>query len=133
VAGAGIETLQRVALFEDLDEAELRELAAAMHELTYAPGAPVTIEGAAGDAFFVVESGTAEVVVDGEVRGAIGPGGHFGEIALLQGADRTATVRAATELRCLALSPADFRDVVEGNPTIAWKVLQSMAERLESA
>jgi CRP-like cAMP-binding protein len=131
VAGAEIESLRRVALFADLDEAELRRIAEAMHELTYGAGDPVTIEGATGDAFFVVESGTAEVVVDGEVRDTIGPGDHFGEIALLQGADRTATVRAVSDLRCLALSPAGFREVVEGSPTIAWKAMQSMAERLE--
>ncbi|HEU5363105.1 MAG TPA: cyclic nucleotide-binding domain-containing protein [Gaiellaceae bacterium] len=128
---AGIETLREVPLFEELDESELQQLAGAMHELTYEAGAPVAIEGASGDAFFVVESGTAEVVVDGALRAVLGPGDHFGEIALMQGADRTATVRAASELRCLALSPADFRDVVEGNPLLAWKVMQSLSERLE--
>lgn len=129
--GVAIEALRRVPLFEDLDEAELQQLGDAMHELTYDAGAPVTIEGAAGDAFFVVESGRVEVVVDRDVRTTIGPGGHFGEIALLQGGPRTATVRAIDDLRCYALSPGDFRDIVEASPAIAWKVLQSMAERLE--
>jgi CRP-like cAMP-binding protein len=101
-----------------------------MHELTYGAGAPVTIEGAAGDAFFVVESGTAEVVVDAERRAVLGPGDHFGEIALMQGAERTATVRASSDLRCLALSPADFRDLVESSPVLAWKVMQSLSDRL---
>ncbi len=126
-----IETLRRVPLFDDLDETELQQLAGAMHELTYDAGAPVTIEGATGDAFFVLESGAAEVVVDGDVRRTLGPGDHFGEIALMQGAGRTATVRAASDLRCLALSPTDFREVVEGNPALAWKVMQSLSERLE--
>jgi CRP-like cAMP-binding protein len=70
------------------------------------------------------------VVVDGEARTALGPGDHFGEIALLQGAERTATVRATSDLRCFALSPGDFREIVEGDPAIAWTLLQSMAERL---
>ena len=102
-----------------------------MHELNYAAGAPVTIEGTAADAFFVVVSGTAEVLVEGDVRATLGPGDHFGEIALMQGADRTATVRAAADLSLLALSPGDFRDVVEANPSIAWKVMESLSERLE--
>lgn len=131
MSGLTIDGLRRVTLFEDLDDDELRQLAAAMHELTYDAGSPVTIEGAAGDAFFVVESGRVEVVVDGDVRTTIGPGGHFGEIALMQGGARTATVRAIEELRCFALSPGDFRDIVEGSPAIAWKVLQSMADRYE--
>jgi CRP-like cAMP-binding protein len=49
-------------------------------------------------------------------------GDYFGEIALLLGSDRTATVIATTELRCYALTPWDFRALVEGNPSIAWKV-----------
>jgi hypothetical protein len=92
VPGA-IDALQQVSLFDDLEPAELQHIADAMHELVYRSGDPVTIEGADGDAFFVVGSGTAEVVVDGEPRATIGPSGHFGEIALLQGSQRTATVR----------------------------------------
>lgn len=130
MSGARVESLRNVPLFEGLDDGELERLASAMHELTYHAGDPVTIEGTAGDAFFVVESGTAEVVVDGESRTVLGPGDHFGEIALLQGAERTATVRAASDLRCFALSPGDFREIVEGDAAVAWKLLQSMAERL---
>jgi ATP-binding cassette subfamily B protein len=58
-------------------------------------------------------------------------GDFFGEIALLMGSDRTATVTAVSSLRCFALTPWDFRTLVEGNPSIAWNVLQSMAARLE--
>jgi CRP-like cAMP-binding protein len=57
-------------------------------------------------------------------------GDYFGEIALLQGSERTATVTAATDLRCYLLTPLDFRTLVEGNPAIAWNLLQSMVERL---
>lgn len=55
---------------------------------------------------------------------------YFGEIALLLGSDRAATVIATTDLRCYALTPWDFRALVEGNPSIAWKVMQSMAARM---
>jgi CRP-like cAMP-binding protein len=60
-------------------------------------------------------------------------GDYFGEIALLMGSDRTATVTATSDLHCFALTPWDFRTLVEGNPTIAWKVLLSMANRLSDA
>ena len=132
VAGAPMEILRRVPLFEDLDETELQAVADSMHEANVPAGAVVTAEGGPGDGFFVIEVGEAEVTVDGQPRAAMTAGDYFGEIALLMGSDRTATVTAVTGLRCFALTPWDFRTLVEGNPSIAWSVLQSMAARLES-
>lgn len=129
MAGARVETLSRVPLFEELDAAELRSIADAMHEANVPAGATVTAEGGPGDGFFVVESGEAEVRVGGLTRATMGAGDHFGEIALLLGSDRTATVTATTNLRCYALTPWDFRALVEAKPSIAWKIMQSMAAR----
>ena len=78
----------------------------------------------------MIDSGEAEVTVDGRPRTTLTAGDYFGEIALLMGSDRTATVTATTDLHRYALTPWDFRTLVEGNPSIAWKVLQSMAARL---
>jgi CRP-like cAMP-binding protein len=130
VPGASVETLERVPLFEGLDAAELQAIADAMHERLFETGATVVAEGAAADGFFVIESGEAEVVAQGEPRGTLGTGDWFGEIALLMGSERTATITARTELHCYGLTPVDFRTLVEGSPAIAWKVLQSMAYRL---
>jgi CRP-like cAMP-binding protein len=130
VPGAPIETLGRVPLFEDLDATELQSVADSMHEANVPAGAVVTAEGGAGDGFFVIDFGEAEVTVEGQPRATMSAGDHFGEIALLMGSDRTATVTARTDLRCFALTPSDFRMLVEGSPSIAWKVLQSMAARL---
>lgn len=128
--GAPIDALRRVPLFEDLDDAELQSIADLMNEANVPAGGIVTAEGGPGDGFFVIESGEAEVTVDGEPQGTMSAGDHFGEIALLLGSNRTATVTASTELRCYALTPWDFRTLVEGDPSIAWKVMQSMASRL---
>ncbi len=128
--GAPIDALRRVPLFEDLDDAELQSIADLMNEANVPAGVIVTAEGGPGDGFFVIESGEAEVTVDGEPHGTMSAGDHFGEIALLLGSNRTATVTASTELRCYALTPWDFRTLVEGDPSIAWKVMQSMASRL---
>jgi CRP-like cAMP-binding protein len=130
VAGAPIETLRRVPLFEDLDSTELQSVADLMHEANVPAGAVVTAEGGPGDGFFVIEAGEAEVTVEGQPRATMTAGDFFGEIALLMGSDRTATVTATSDLRCFALTPSDFRTLVEGNPSIAWKVIQSMAGRL---
>ena len=133
MAGAPIETLRRVPLFEDLDGTELQAVADSMHEANVPAGAVVTAEGGPGDGFFVIDGGDAEVTVEGRPRATLTSGDYFGEIALLMGSDRTATVRATSALRCFALTPWDFRTLVEGNPSIAWKVLQSMAARLSDA
>lgn len=130
MAGAVIEGLRRVPLFEDLDSEELQLVADAMHEANVPAGGVVAVEGGPGDGFFVIESGEAEVTVGGEPRGTMAAGDHFGEIALLMGSGRTATVTAISDLRCFALTPWDFRELVESSPSIAWKVLQSMAARL---
>jgi CRP-like cAMP-binding protein len=130
VAGAAIDVLMRVPLFADLDESELELIADSMRERTFRAGDDVTVEGGAADGFFIVESGEAEVTVQGEPRGTMRPGDYFGEIALLMGSERTATIKAASDVHCYGLAPADFRTLVEGNPSIAWKVIQSMAIRL---
>lgn len=130
VARASADVLRKVPLFADLDDRELEQIAGSMRERTFAAGDTVTQEGAGGAGFFVVESGEAEVSVEGKSRGTIGPGDYFGEIALLTGSDRTATIRATSELRCYGMTPWDFRPLVEGNSAIAWKLLTAMAEKL---
>jgi CRP-like cAMP-binding protein len=130
VSDAAIETLRRVPLLADLDPAELQSLAERMHERTFRAGEAATVEGEPGDGFYVVESGEAEVTVRGESRGTIGAGDVFGEIALLTGSGRAATITATSDLRCYGLAPPDFRDVVEGNPSIAWRLVQSMMHTL---
>jgi trk system potassium uptake protein TrkA len=128
--GVDAGTLKRVPLFADLDPAELQLVADSMHRRIFGAGETVTAEGGAGNGFFVVISGEAAVTVVGQPRGTVAPGEFFGEIALLQGCDRTATATATSDLHCYALTPLDFRAVVEGSPSLAWKLIHSMSERL---
>ena len=122
--------LKKVPLFAGLDDRELGEIAASMQERRVVAGEMVLEQGAAGAGFFVVEEGEAEVTVDGEPRGTVGPGDYFGEIALLTGSDRTATVTARTEMVCYGLTPWNFKPLVESNSGIAWKLLTAMAHKL---
>jgi CRP-like cAMP-binding protein len=80
--------------------------------------------------FFFVESGTASVTQDGQRRATLGPGDHFGEIALLAGADRTATVSAETDLVCWGMPAWNFRPMVREQPTVTVKLLEGMARQL---
>jgi len=120
-----------VPLFAGLDKRELEQIASTMRERRFSAGATVTEEGAGGAGFFVVEQGQAEELVEGETRGTIGAGDYFGEIALLTGSDRTATIKATSDMICWGMTPWDFRQLVETNSTIAWKLLTAMAEKMK--
>lgn len=122
--------LKKVPLFADLDNRELEQIATSMRERRFKTGDTVTQEGAGGVGFFVVEAGEADVTVGGEVKGSIGPGDYFGEIALINESPRTATITARTDLLCYGMTPWDFRPLVESNSAIAWKLLTAMAEKM---
>jgi CRP-like cAMP-binding protein len=131
VAKASPDVLKKVPLFAGLDDRELGQIAASMKERRFKAGDTVTEEGAGGAGFFVVEEGEADVSVDGQQRSPIRPGDYFGEIALLTGSDRTATITAKSDMVCWGMTPWDFRPLVESNSTIAWKLLTAMAEKLK--
>jgi CRP-like cAMP-binding protein len=130
VATEAVTLLAEVPLFADLEPAELDLIAVALEERTFTPGEVVTVEGQPADGFFVIASGHADVTVQGEPVRTMSAGDSFGEIALLMGGERTATITASTELRCYGIAPADFRPLVEGNQTLAWKLMGSMTDRL---
>ena len=131
MARASADVLKRVPLFGGLDDRELEQISATMRERRFASGDTVTEEGAGGAGFFIVEEGSADVSVNGQPRGSIGAGDYFGEIALLTGSDRTATIIATSDMVCWGMTPWDFRPLVESNSTIAWKLLTAMADKLK--
>lgn len=127
------ELLRNVSLFSGLDDRELDSLADEFNERRFNAGDSVALEGEGGLMFFVVESGEAAVEVGGQQVGTLGPGDSFGEIALIDRRPRTATVKAASDLRTYGLPVFVFRPFVEARPAVAWKLLEAMADRLEAA
>ena len=131
--GAPVEALRHVPLFGGLDEDELAQVALLFKERHFSSGETVVKEGADGAAFFLIESGEADVAVRGAERTSLGPGDHFGEIALIDEGVRSATIMATTDLVCYGLTLWEFRPLVVENGEIGWKLLQSLAGRLRSA
>ena len=131
--GVPIEVLKRVPLFEDLTRREASQVARLFKERRFSQGETVVREGSGGAAFFLIESGEANVSVRGKPRGTLEPGDYFGEIALIDGGARTATITATSDLVCYGLTYWDFRPLVQDNPAIAWKLLQSLAKKLRDA
>jgi phosphoenolpyruvate synthase/pyruvate phosphate dikinase len=128
-----IEALSKVPLFEGLSHREAERVARHFKERRFSAGETIAKEGAGGAALFVIASGEAEVTVHGQHRATLGPGDHFGEIALIDEGARTATVTATTDLVCHGISAWDFRSVVQHNAGISWKLLQTLARRYRQA
>jgi CRP/FNR family cyclic AMP-dependent transcriptional regulator len=133
VAGPSVELLQGIPLFAQLEPRELERLSGSFKERTFSAGDSVASQGEGAAGFFVIESGEAVVRVHGDERGRLGPGDYFGDIAMIDQGDRTASIEAESELKCYGLTFWDFRPLVEGDPRIAWPLLQAMAKRLRSA
>jgi CRP/FNR family transcriptional regulator len=128
-----IDVLGRVPLFSGLERRDLERLAKSFRERRFPEGGVITEEGQPGVGFFVIVEGSANVSVSGEQKGTLGAGDSFGEMALLDEGPRSATVVAATDLRCVALSAWEFRPFIEEHPNVAWVLLQTLARRLRAA
>jgi len=133
MAGAPVELIQSIPLFSDLDRKEIDQIARSFKERIFQPGDHITEEGKGGVGFFVIESGTAKIMVQGEERGGYGAGDYFGEIALIDAGTRSATITAESEMHCYGLTSWEFRPLVEQHASIAWKLLQTMAGMLRAA
>jgi CRP-like cAMP-binding protein len=120
--------LARIPLFSDLNKRQLRKLARGFRERRYQPGTTVVREGHnSGVGFFVIAEGNAAVSVAGANVATIGPGDHFGELAMITRQARGATVTAVTPLHCLTIQFWDFRQFAKENPDVSWKLLEHLA------
>ena len=128
--GAPVKVLQRVPLFSDLSKREVQQIARLFKVRRFSEGETVVQEGSGGAAFFVIESGEAEVVIRGKKRATLKADDYFGEIALIDEGTRMATIVAVSELVCYGLTYWDFRPLVKANGVIGWKLLQGMAKML---
>ena len=133
MASPPTELVQQVPLFADLDGKELKAVAASMRDRPFAAGSTLVEEGTSGVGFFIIESGSATVSIGGRAVRTLGSGDYFGEIALLADVPRTATITATSDVRSYGMTVWDFRAIVEGNPSIAWKLLQSLGRALVEA
>ena len=115
LAPVGIELLRGIPMLALLPERIIERLARSLVKVELKAGDVVVKEGDEGDRFYVVESGTLEVSRDGEHVAEIGPGGSFGEIALLRDVPRMATVTASSVVALLALDRRHFIPAVTGH------------------
>jgi CRP-like cAMP-binding protein len=127
---AKIALIAHVALFAHCDRRELGHIARLMDEHEVAEGTVLTEQGGPAGDFLVIIEGEAVVSRDGEEIARIGEGDFFGELSLLDGGPRTATVTAASPMFVLALPPDRLEELVTKHPTVALTMLRTLAARL---
>lgn len=128
-----VDALAHVPLLSGLDHRHLERLAKDFSERTFPAGSVVVRQGDDhGIGFFVIADGEAIVSRDGAEVARLGPGTHFGAIALIADRVRTATVTADSDLHCYVMTLWDFRSFVQGDAEIAWKLLEQLAHMLQT-
>jgi CRP/FNR family transcriptional regulator, cyclic AMP receptor protein len=126
---AKLELIKRVPLFDGLSKRELAQVAALLDEIDLPAGKTLTSEGASGREFVILVEGIADVTRDGETVNQLGPGDFLGEIALVTGEPRTATVTTRSPSRLFVMNAAAFRSLLHDAPAIKERVLATAALR----
>jgi len=125
-----VELLREVSLFADVDEAGVASIAAAAVEIDFPAGRTMVRQGEVGTGFYLLVEGRARVVRDAETIAELGPGEFFGELSLLDGRPRIATVTAIEPTICLAIASWDFESLLTAQPGVAIAILRGVARRL---
>jgi len=127
------QAMARAPLFASLPARDLRLLAEVTSVERYQAGSTVVTEGAPGTAFFVILEGRAKVVIGSRTITGLGPGDFFGEISLLDGDPRTASVVSDSPLLCLKLGGTHFLQLLSDQPKLMLKLFREVARRLRAA
>jgi CRP-like cAMP-binding protein len=126
--------LGRVDIFAPLSAKERSQIARIGRELRHDPGKVLASEGESGIGFHLVLEGSAEVDVGGQHRTTLGPGDYFGEISVLDGQPRTATVRVGPDgLRTFTILAWNFKGMLDDHPQVAKALLVGLCARLRAA
>jgi CRP/FNR family cyclic AMP-dependent transcriptional regulator len=126
---AEAQALRKVPFFEGLTPEDLDRIARIGQRRSFRSGEAMVTRDAVGGGLFVILSGSATVEAGGK-RHTLGPGGFFGEMALLAGAPRSATVTAAEDVDAMTIEAMYFRPFLIKNPSLAVTLLEGVADRL---
>ena len=122
------EILSRVPLFSRVGKRQLRRIAALAKLSEFAPGDMIIQAGERGDGLYLIVGGRAKVI--GKSRRTYGPGDFFGELALIDGGPRSATITATTEVQAMIVPHRQFMKIVEQEPRVALGIMAELAARI---
>jgi CRP-like cAMP-binding protein len=127
------DVLGEIPLFAGLSKRQLNKIAGLAKTRRYARFTPIVRAGDRADNFYVILDGSVLVKPPGKRSVRLKAGDSFGEMALLDGAPRTATVEAQTEVLAMLLGRSAFLKMVEADPKIALTLMRTLAERLRAS
>lgn len=125
-----VDHLKAVPLFQGMTENALDAVAGLANEVRFTDGQSVTVEGEPGDSFYVVVDGHLRVSRHGKTIRDLGPGDFLGEISLVDGGPRTATVTAVGPVQALVIRRADFLEMVEWDSAVRLGILTALTARI---
>jgi CRP-like cAMP-binding protein len=131
--GDKIELLREVRMFEECSQRQLRSIARIARVFDAPAGTLLTRAGEPGDEFFLILDGTASVDVATEKRGSLRPGAFFGEMSLLDGGPRSATIVAETPVRLLVINRRNFSVLLKDAPGLTETLLMTLSRRVRQA
>jgi cAMP-dependent protein kinase regulator len=124
-----VSQLKSIPLFQDVPDDDLLKVATFAELESHPDGAAVVTEGGYANDFYAIEDGTAEVERDGEHLADLGPGDVFGEQALLEGEQRSATVRATSPLRLIKISHWELDKMKRDMPAVVDELRRQVEAR----
>lgn len=125
--------LRAAPLFSGLTDTTIDSIAGLAAHLDYADGEHLATEGGEGDAFFVIVDGRVRVEQGGALIRELGPGSFIGEIALIDGRPRTATVTAVGPVRTIVIRRDGFSRLMDDHPPVRYGILSALTERIRRA
>lgn len=124
--------LRLVPLFNGMTDRSFEAIAILASEAGYAPGDQLVRQGAPGDTFLIIASGRAQVERDGRTVRELGPGDFLGEISLVDGGPRTATVTALDPIHAYVIDRQGFLDLIDRIPVFRLEVLNALTQRIRA-
>jgi len=129
---SAVSQISKVPIFSGCSKRELAIIARASKMVSHKEGTVIAREGERGIGLFLIVEGQCKISIGGKTKAKLGPGDFFGEVALLDGGPRTATVTAMTPVRLIGITGWVFRGLLMEHPSIALKTLEAVAGRLRS-
>jgi CRP/FNR family cyclic AMP-dependent transcriptional regulator len=127
-----IERIRSVPLFCEFGEKELQRVSAIAKEVEFPAGKVIAKQGESGVGFHMITEGEVAVSVDGKEHASLGAGAYFGEMSLLDGGPRSATVTATSDLKTVSLTSWDFNALLDQYPELARGLLVELCRRLRT-
>jgi CRP/FNR family transcriptional regulator, cyclic AMP receptor protein len=128
-----VQALSGTDLFHGLSQKALKAIASQARVVRHDAGKEITEEGGGAAGFHLIREGTASVTVHGNSRPSLGPGDYFGEISMIDGQPRSATVKAETPMSTIALASWSFHPILDEEPEVSKALLRVLCARLRAA